>query len=117
MADERAPRREWVIPAFTLAVGIFAAAITAGAQYWTHPGEVDLKTIEIDIDILCAPPGEDVVAIRSWAMDLIEEKTGRTFSTTERQALQHNQFPSVPLAAFSANHMVRLSYRREDDRS
>jgi hypothetical protein len=53
----------------------------------TNQRQMDVKMVEIGIGILRAPPKDDMVVMRSWAIDVIEQSSGRKFNDEQRAVL------------------------------
>jgi hypothetical protein len=66
---------------------VLGTTIAPLVNYWTNERQMDVKMVEIGIGILRAPPKEDIAVMRSWAIDVIEQSSGRKFSPEQRGAL------------------------------
>jgi hypothetical protein len=56
-------------------------------NYLTNERQMDVKMVEIGIGILRAPPKEDIAVMRGWAIDVIENNSGRKFTEAQRTTL------------------------------
>jgi len=54
---------------------------------------MDVKMVEIRIGILRTPPKDDIAVMRSWAVDVIEQGSGRKFTPAQRSALLKQELP------------------------
>jgi hypothetical protein len=66
---------------------VLGTTIAPLVNYWTNERQMDVKMVEIGIGILRAPPKDDIAVMRSWAIDVIEQASGRKFSPAQRAAL------------------------------
>lgn len=101
-------------PASIWFVGVLGALggalVTGGFNYLTQERQLDAKFVEIGIGILRAPTGENVVAIQEWAIDLIEQKSGKKFTAEQRTALLRR-----PLAVIDTNNKYDTAKRYYDE--
>jgi hypothetical protein len=89
---------------------VFGALVSGGFSYMTQERQLDVKLVEIGISILRAPAGEDVSAIREWALDLIERRTGTKFKPDQKTALIRR-----PLAIVEMNTEYETARRAYTD--
>lgn len=86
-------------PVYTALAGVIGIAIGAGVtgyfSFASKQREMDIKLVEISVDILRAPIDNDVSAIRGWALDVIEAKTGTRFSAIQRTTLLDQPLPAA----------------------
>jgi hypothetical protein len=92
MADKSPPNALW------LSIAAVAGTILGGTaaplvNYWTNERQMDIKMVEIGVSILRAPPNDDIALIRSWAIDTIENSSGRKFTAAQRTALVKQELP------------------------
>jgi hypothetical protein len=107
---------------FTLA-GVIAAATIAfiGAQ-WSARTAFDAQMVQIGVAILSADPSKsDVTPARQWALDLVEEHSGKKFSPVDRDTLLHHPIKWVgPTASWELSELLRVDcshYLRNADGS
>ena len=79
---------------------VLGTTIAPLVNYWTNERQMDVKMVEIRIGILRAPPKilrappkDDIAVMRSWAIDVIEQSSGRKFSPAQRAALLKQELP------------------------
>jgi SAM-dependent MidA family methyltransferase len=72
---------------------VLGTTIAPLVNYWTNERQMDVKMVEIGIGILRAPPKDDIAVMRSWAIDVIEQSSGRKFSPAQRAALLKQELP------------------------
>ena len=60
--------------------------------------------VEIGIGILRAPADDDIASIRSWALDVIEKKSGFPFTEEQREVLLQK-----PLDLVVSNTLAQIS--------
>jgi hypothetical protein len=72
---------------------VLGATLSPVVNYFVNERQMDVKMVEIGIGILRAPPKEDIAAIRSWAIDVIERSSGRKFTDVQRAALLKEELP------------------------
>jgi hypothetical protein len=97
----------WVASAFAALLGAlvgFAGAVATGwFSYASNDEELRVHLVEIAIGILEADPSKtDLTPARSWAMDVIDQKSGVKFSAEDRAALLHQAIQSK----ISANDFI-----------
>ncbi len=66
---------------------LIGSLVTAWFGYIGHSQDLDVKMVEIGIGILRAPADDDIASIRSWALDVIEKKSGFPFTREQREVL------------------------------
>ena len=66
---------------------LIGSLVTAWFGYIGHSRDLDVKMVEIGIGILRAPADDDIASIRSWALDVIEKKSGFFFTEEQREVL------------------------------
>lgn len=74
---------------------LIGAALSPLVTYWTNERQMDVKMVEIGVGILRAEPKEEVAAMRSWAIDVIEASSRRKFTPAQRSALLRKALPVV----------------------
>jgi hypothetical protein len=92
MADKSPPNALWLSIA-ALAGTILGGTAAPLVNYWTNERQMDIKMVEIGVSILRAPPNDDIALIRSWAIDTIENSSGRKFTPAQRAALVKQELP------------------------
>lgn len=73
---------------------VVGSLVTASLGYFGRVRELDVRMVELGIEILQAAPSNEIGAIRGWAMDVIEEKSGFPFTEAQRAVLLELPLPS-----------------------
>ncbi len=89
---------------------LLGATISPLVNFLTNKREMDLKTMEIAIEVLRAPPTDDAVVMRTWAVDAIEHSSGQKFTEAQRNALLKKELPTIQ---FSDEAMAALRHASE----
>jgi hypothetical protein len=83
---------------------LIGSLVTAWFGYIGHSQDLDVKMVEIGIGILRAPADDDIASIRSWALDVIEKKSGFPFTEEQREVLLQK-----PLDLVVSNTLAQIS--------
>ncbi len=83
---------EWLKLLIATLVGAGATIATGYFGYASKDEELRVHLVEIAIGILSADPSKtDLTPARSWAMDIIDQKSGIKFSDENHKALLHQR--------------------------
>lgn len=86
----------WVWALLTVIVPIVVTAATQMSGLFQKGRELDIKLVELGVNILRAGPQETgSKAARGWAIDVIEKYSGVSFTKEAKQALMNNALPIV----------------------
>lgn len=93
---------------FTISDAIVGAALTlvgVAIGNWTSlvtkDHELKIRLVEIGIGVLRAEPKEGLRPAREWAIEIIEQNTGKSFSPEAKKALIENQLPFAGYTFYS----------------
>lgn len=81
------------------ALSVVLALLTLGGVWYSTKGAFDAKMVELGIGILSADPSKtEVSPARQWALELVEEHSGKKFSEVDRESLLNH--PIAPQTVF-----------------
>ena len=104
-------------------VALVGQIVTGVLQYQANQRGNDLRLVDLGISVLRAPPSDDIANIREWALDVVEDGSGRKFSAAQRNALLKKPFPSIDWRSAAAGTILNFaprpcsSFRRNPDGS
>jgi hypothetical protein len=85
------------VAAIAFAGVVFGALITGYFQWSSSKEQTDIRLVEVAVGVLRAKPNEeDLKALRNWAINVVENRSGTRFTQQEREALQKYALPYEP---------------------
>lgn len=85
--------KEWFIGLAGIVIGAASTVAVGGLEYYAKDREMDIRMIEIALDILREKPESEIRAAREWAVDLIDSHSPKAlkFSQQARDYLIDNK--------------------------
>jgi len=116
-STEKAATKPWwesaSVALAALLVPVVVAVVGSSFSSAVTNREIDIRFVELAVDILQEEPDEESRGLRDWAIDVIDEYSGIQMSDEARESLQEDALPLSLLSSMPRSLIRRVTLVEE----